>query len=303
VLLRAAAALVLLLSAVAAAVPPRLEVEAPPELAAEARIVKGVDPASFVNAQEMTGTLEPGPPIPVTLEPEGSAVARGTPAYITGFARPDGTIVLFPKRAPRYPSEGLPEVLRHEVAHVLLFRASRGGTLPRWFHEGVAMVAARPFGFEDRTRLALELFRDDVSLHETEALFEKDERSVARAYTLAGAFVDELLDRYGHGLPAALAHGVASGEPFEAVFERVTGAPLALEEWRWRRSRRSWERWAVVATSSATLWAGITVLAIVAIARRRRRDALLRRLDEETLPPPDEPLPVEEGEEPQGWVH
>src|SRR5262249_52269619 len=145
---RTLAAALLLAASWARAEPPRLEIQAPPELAGDARAVRETDPASFLDAQELTGVASPGTPIRVVLEPESSEAARETPRWVTGFARED-VVVLFPRRAPRYPSGAFADVLKHEVAHVLLFRASGGRPLPRWFHEGVAMAASRPWNLED----------------------------------------------------------------------------------------------------------------------------------------------------------
>jgi hypothetical protein len=267
----------LLLGAGARGAPPSLLVEAPPELAGEARAVREIDPSSFVSAQELTGSFQAGAPIRVVLAPESSPIARQTPRFITGFATPDDTIVLFPGRAPRYPSGALADVLRHEVAHVLLFRASGSRPLPRWFHEGVAMAASRPWGLEDRARLLLELFRPPVPLRDLEREFGGGETSIERAYTLAGSLVQDLLESYGRGLPSAIASRVARGASFDDAFADVTGIPLAVEDWRFLRRQRSKERWLLVLTSSATVWTLVTGLALAAMIKRRRRDALLKR--------------------------
>ncbi len=269
--------LLLLAAGAALGAPPALVVEAPPELAGAAREVREIDPASFLEAQELTGVSQPGAPIRVVLASESSPIARQTPRFVTGFATPDDTIVLFPGRAPRYPTGALADVLRHEVAHVLLFRASNGRPLPRWFHEGVAMAASRPWGLEDRARLLLELFRPPVPLRDLEREFGGGETSAERAYTLAGSLVQDLLESYGRGLPSAIASRVARGASFEDAFADVTGIPLAVEDWRFLRRQRSKERWLLVLTSSATLWALVTALGIAAMIKRRRRDALLKR--------------------------
>jgi hypothetical protein len=274
--LRAFLCLLLLAGASARAAPPRIEITAPPELAADARLVAEIDPASFLEAQEMTGLLSSGAPIRVALEPESSQIARETPRFITGFARGE-EVVVFPRRGPRYPSGELADVVRHEVAHVLLFRAAGGRELPRWFHEGVAMAASRPRNLEDRARLLVELFKPAVPLRDLETLFSGGEASVDRAYTLAGSLVEDLLETYGRGLPGAVASRVAKGSSFEDAFTDVTGVPLAVEDWRFVRRQRSKERWLLVLTSSATVWTAVTVLGIAAMLKRRKRDAARRR--------------------------
>lgn len=298
--MRLLAVLVLALSRPLLASPPVLVVEAPPELAAEARRVREIEPIAFRAALDLSGLGEAGAPIRVVLAPEGSALARGTPSFISGFASGD-EIVLFPRRAPHYPSGGIEEVLKHEMAHVFLSRAARGRPLPRWFHEGIAMTAARPFGMEDRARVFLELFRAPPTLKEIEAMFAGDERSVTRAYALSGAFVDDLLRQYGGSFPGAVVKRVAAGDPFAFAFSEIAGAPLAVEEWRFARRHTSLEGWTVLLTSSATLWAGITILALLAIAVRRRRNAKERkRLEDLEASAPPAAAPGQEEPEDAG---
>ena len=60
-----------------------------------------------------------------------------------------GLIVLLPERVPSYPDSSLDDVLLHETAHVLVARAAGGRPLPRWFQEGMAMIAGRSWGRDD----------------------------------------------------------------------------------------------------------------------------------------------------------
>ena len=48
----------------------------------------------------------------------------------------------------------LEDVLRHEVAHVLISRAAGGRAVPRWFHEGVAMSVDAGWDLSTRSWLA-----------------------------------------------------------------------------------------------------------------------------------------------------
>jgi hypothetical protein len=220
----------------------------------------------------LVGLAEPGPPIRVLLVPESSAVARGVPAWVAGFAEGTSTVVLLPQRTPGYPDGGLEEVLAHEVAHVLIARATSGRAVPRWFHEGIAMVAGRSWGLQDRTRLAMDLLSGSrVPLHRLDDLFSGDDASVRRAYALAGSLVQELLEKYGPGLPRAIFSRMGRGDRFEDAMRQVTGAtPLDVAEIF--SARQSFlRRWIPVVTSGAALWFGITVMAIVAGRKRRRR--------------------------------
>jgi len=270
---------------------PRLVVEAPPALRQAAARMRAAKPADFAEVMGLVGLAEPGPPILVRLAPEGTATARAVPPWIAGFAVPDAaTIVLFPARSPSYPDSSLDDVLHHEVAHVLTARAAGGRPLPRWFDEGLAMIAGGTWGADDHARFLLELMVDPgVPLARLDGRFAGGQRQVAGAYAVAGAFVRELVQRHGAGAPGRILAAVAAGAPFPEAFQAATGTGLdAAEREFWRR--HSLQRWLPLATSSTTLWLAITLLAMYAARRRRLRDAALRaRWEEEEDRGPENP--------------
>lgn len=290
--------LLLLLLAVPlkAATPPKLVVLGPPSLDRVAARVRSIDPDRFLDAMRLVGLADPGPPIQVFLGPEGSDLANGVPPWVSGYAYGnEGVIVLLPARTPSYPDSSLEELLRHEVAHVLVARAAGGRPLPRWFHEGVALIAGTSWGLDDRSRLTVTMIGGDaVSLAEVEEQFKGGRGSTSEAYAIAGAFVNELLRREGDDAAARVLAGVSRGLSFEEAFRDVTGATLAQAERSFWRRQSFWYRWVPLLTSSVTLWLLITLLAIWAMGKRRARDAALRRRwEEEELrvpSPPDEPV-------------
>ena len=296
--------LVSLLSLNAAAEPVRLVMEEQPGLPPAARRLSGEPHVWVAGVMDLVGIAEPGPPIRVVLAPESSPLAREVPSWVSGYT--DGVsnvVVLLPERTPSYPDGGLEEVLAHEVAHVLIYRASAGRNVPRWFNEGVAMLAGRSYRLRDQTQLALGLLSGEkVPLWNLDDLFRGDRWQVERAYALSGALVQDLLDRYGTGLPSALFSRVAGGLSFDEALRRTTGATLVdVGESFWAR-QGVLKRWIPVLTSTAVLWFGITVLAVMAAVKRRRDRAAEaeRQAAEEAAspplteggPPPDDDLPV-----------
>jgi hypothetical protein len=192
-------------------------------------------------------------------------------------------VVLLPHRVPSYPHGSLEEVLRHEVAHVLVARAAHRHGVPRWFNEGVATYGAHGWRWSDRGRLLYAAMRHDtVSLGALERRFTGGADSAARAYALAGAFVRHLEEEHGEGTVATVLAGVARGETFLRAFRAATGVTLAEAERGFWRQVDWWNRWVPFLTSSATLWMAVTALAVWAFRRRRQRDEeRLRRWEEE----------------------
>ncbi len=253
-----------------------LEIDAPPELKRFADRLSTWEPARLSRFARLLGLdgAEVDLPIPirVVLAAEGSAQELGAPRWVAGYARSDSSIVvLFPSRVPVYPYRSLEELLGHEVAHVLIFHASKGRPVPRWFHEGLAMLAEDAWGWEDRSRVALAVLRR--GRHDLAGLDDRfgQPDQVARSYALAGAFVRDLVNRNGRDFPAALLEAVAAGATFDDAFESATGRSLSeAEDSFWRRFT-FWYRWLPFLTSSTALWLTIALLALLAARRRRQR--------------------------------
>ncbi|MEM7356987.1 MAG: hypothetical protein AAF657_39600 [Acidobacteriota bacterium] len=255
--------------------PPDLRFEAPERLAPLVDRLEQLDSQLLLDAMTLLGLEDAGPPIRVVLAPEGSREARRAPSWAVAYAVGGASlVVLIPSRVPGYPDPSLEAVLRHEIAHVLIARAAGHRPVPRWFNEGLAIRAAREWGFEDRARVAVATVRrDGVALPEIERRFQAGAHSAASAYALSTAFVRFLLDRHGSFVAARIFDQLAAGHAFPQAFHRATGATVAMEEERFWRHLNLWNKWIPFLSSSATLWMLITALALWAFKRRRQRDA------------------------------
>src|SRR5256885_2326590 len=146
---------------------------------------------------------------------------------------------------------GTASLFSHEMAHVLVARAAGGHPLPRWFHEGMAMIAGLSWGLDDRSRLTLALLVDrPVSLADLDQRFAGGQSEVNRAYAVAGSFVRDLFDRYGQDVAARILQGVSRGLSFPDAFRAATGDSLAAAESSFWDRQTFWYRWVPVLTSS-----------------------------------------------------
>lgn len=258
---------------------PRLDFRAPGAMAAYAERLDRVDRRRIAAVMRLVGLADPGGAIRVVLAPEDSAIANASPSWVAGYTRGRGSwIVLFPHRAPSYPHDSLEALLQHEIAHVLIARAAGGRPVPRWFHEGLATTAEHVWGVGDRARFVYEVARQgSVPISELDALFAGGRGAVVVAYSLAGAFMAEMLVEHGSDWPARVLALVARGQRFDEAFRAVTGVSVAeASDGFWRRHRlvAVWLPWA---TSPSTMWSVITLLALLAVVQVRRRRAARRR--------------------------
>jgi hypothetical protein len=260
---------------------PQLRIDAPQELNAVRARLESMSAARLADIPDLLGTnASVETPIHVILAPESSDVAHRVPPWISGFAvGASDLVVIFPARSPTYPDDTLEDVLRHEVAHVLIWRASAGEPIPRWFNEGLAMAVERERKLEDQTQLLYQLVTGPrTNLEELDRLFSGRQSDQTRAYALAGALVHDLLQRYGPSSGGEILMRAGRGARFDTAFAEVTGiSPADADSQFWQR-QRIWTSWVPVITSSTTLWLAVTLLAILAIYMRRRRN---RQIEEQ----------------------
>ena len=262
---------------------PRLTIEAPAELAAARIRLESFDTGRLRGVMQLVGLDAAGDPIRVVLEPEGSPLAHRAPPPIAGFASPDASlIVLFPARSPAYPHDTLEDVLHHEVAHVLIWRAAHGAPLPVWFQEGLAVLAERTWRLEDDARLLRELVLvSRTPLDHVDELFARDGASRARAYTLSAAFVRDVTRRHGADAAANILRRVGRGDTFARAFAQTTGESVSAAEMAFWNGHRFWTSIGAFLTTPTSLWMIVTVVALVAIIRRRQQRAAQRARWEE----------------------
>jgi hypothetical protein len=228
----------------------------------------------------LVGLKDPGPPIHIQLVSDSSSNASAVASWVAGFARQDN-VVIFPSRSPSYPDRTLDDVLRHEVTHALIWRATSGRAIPRWFNEGLAMAAERPRLLDQTELFAYLVSGARLSLSELDRLFDGGQTDQARAYQLSRVLVWDLLREHGDDTGGRILRQVAQGASFETAFTNVIGQSTAAAEAKFFRRERLLTLWVPILFSQETLWLAITLLAILAVWRKRKRGAEMRKRWEE----------------------
>ncbi|NVB39910.1 hypothetical protein G6O69_18850 [Pseudenhygromyxa sp. WMMC2535] len=202
------------------------------------------------------------------------AQATGMPRWVSGVAHPPrGEIAISLHDPDGSPSE-LSTLLRHELVHVALFRATAGAELPRWFHEGVADSVANEVSLMRAETLAGAIFGSGVpSLPALEASFHGDARQASIAYAAARDFATWLRfhDAEGGEFRQLLSQ-LRKGRGFEQSVKDAYGSPLAALDESWREGLSTRFLWYPLLGSE-----GLPVLLLgplVALAWFRRRQRL-----------------------------
>jgi len=266
-----------------ATVPPLLVFESGEHLQPIAERLKQVESTQYLAIMNLVGLPQPGLPIRVILAENKSELATRMPQWVVGYAMGESsTVVLLPDRVGNYPYDSLEGVLLHEIGHIFTHRAAGGHDVPRWFDEGLAMIAGRTWDVEERARLVWAMVSGhQVSFDELNEWFVSDAPSAKRAYVIAHALTVDLIDQTSPDFPKQLLAKVASGIPFQEAFAQTTFMTLELAEAKFWNQQTLGNRWIPVATSSGMVWLVITALVFYAARKQRKRAAVIQKRWEE----------------------
>lgn len=197
--------------------------------------------------------------------------------WIAGLAWPQRSLIVLSARGNEVFS--VVETFEHELAHLYLGIALKGRQVPRWFHEGVAMlVASERVGERLKSALGAAATGAWIPIEELWDDFPAEQPAVQLAYAQAMIFVGYLhRASRGRGI-GSVVQMVADGMPFEKAFALSFGGPV---EEMWERAKgeisRTWS-WVWVATSGGVLWFAITGLFLLAYVRKRKRARLKQKM-------------------------
>ena len=207
-----------------------------------------------------------------TLVPQGSR----PPGYASGLAYSSRSLILLTER-PRYPNAqyNLEEVFRHELAHIALHDAIGRAAVPRWFNEGVAVVAS---GESELSRVRA-LFTASVSgnlfpLRDLTKSFPGNGTRASQAYAQSADFIRFLLQSGEDHRFAALVQRLVKGQKFNAAVADAYASNLEILEADWRKQLdQRFSIWPVLLGGSF-VWAFAIGLFFLAYFKRRRRTRL-----------------------------
>lgn len=232
------------------------------------------------------------------------ALTRGAPAWSAGIAVPSQRLIVL----PTYPSTRTPHqdpvvALRHELVHLALHEYLQA-PIPRWFDEGYATWASGEWDEGSGWRIRLAFLRGTAPPLDSLSLGWPAGAAPARlAYLLSASAVQFLAERGAEtAFPAFLASWRERGSFDQALRSTYQLTPTQFER-QWRTMVRQRYGWLLAVSQVGAFWLFLTALMLVlGMARRRRDRARLRQmeLEDRMLPPPEEPLDEESGEEGAG---
>lgn len=256
----------------------KLELRYEPDLADSALMLAERAPAWWSAIEtELAGDVDDALRVTFVEHAGRVAEASGMPHWVAGVAHPPSGEILIARHGPDGAPTNLEELLRHEMAHVVLHRAVGGQDVPRWFHEGVAEAFNGTLSFGRSQTLAAAVFGPGVpDLERLEESFHgTNGQQVAVAYAASRDLVEFLraYDATGMRLRQVMT-GLRQGRRFEVAFIRAYGVSLPELVSQWRAGLPGRFIWYPLAASGGLPF--ILLAPLVAIAWLRRRRAVRR---------------------------
>lgn len=202
------------------------------------------------------------------------AEATGMPQWAAGVAHSSTGEIVIAQHAPDGSRTDLDNLMRHELAHVALYRATDGQPLPSWFHEGIAESFGAGIDLLRSQTLAGAIFGPGVPpLTELEQNFHgTDPIAATVGYAAARDFVNYLRDRDdkdGAELRQVLTE-IRRGKSFDAALVAVYRRTLEELDTEWRSGLTGRYAWFPVVSSGGLPLAALSPLILIAAVRRRR---------------------------------
>ncbi len=208
------------------------------------------------------------------------------PSWAAGATNYQRNVVIM--KSPTYGRSSIweyDETLRHEITHVIIGQYISPDRLPRWLHEGIAMVNAGQQSIRTTYLLSQAVLREDIiPLNELESLLGYDKSRAALGYAESLSAVQFLLTRFPTGtLECIFVHMKEQESSFAQAFQAVTGLTQYYFQYHWMKYLKNKYRWISILSSETTLWILFPLLALLGylVIRWRNKKKLAQWEDEE----------------------
>jgi hypothetical protein len=228
-----------------------------------------------------------------------SPVELPPPPYASGVAYPPLRLIVLTLMGPvGAEATDLPEVFRHELAHIALEDAVLGQHIPRWFNEGFAVHESGESSLlRVRTLWDATLSRTIIPLNDLDRGFPEERYEVSIAYAESADLVRFLMRDGDRARFASLIDRTRKGEDFDRSLGDAYGVDVRKLEYQWREEIAKRYSFLPVLTGGSLLWVAVIGLSAIGWIRKKRRDrATLALWAEEEAALQGPPVEVAPGE-------
>ena len=126
-------------------------------------------------------------------------------------------------KGPKIMSKGARQfmsVLRHELAHIYLFKKAGTIKVPDWFEEGFAMYIAQEFNLNRKILISEAYWQDTIIGYENLIFFRKmHTQQVKLAYAQSSALIEYIVEKYSSQVMDKIIHSIGAGIGFFSAIE------------------------------------------------------------------------------------
>jgi hypothetical protein len=210
----------------------------------------------------------------------------------TGFALPEwggggaigDSLIIIPVDFKPFLQQSFPQITVHEIVHIVLARAYPGVRIPRWFHEGAAMLLSGELSFDENATVSKAIFLGHLMpLQSIDSVngFKRTRADLAYSEShLAALF---LVEQYGMTVLSEILREARKSKDFQAAMLSVIGLDAREFEEMVEKYIASKYRFVFFVTDSYIWWVLIALLFIVGFIattiRNRKRAAAMEEAE------------------------
>jgi hypothetical protein len=191
-------------------------------------------------------------------------------------------LIVIPVDFKPFLQQNFSQITVHELVHAALYRAYPGVALPRWFHEGLAMMLSGELSFEENTVISKAIFFSRLMpLSSIDSVNYFGRGRADLAYSQSHIALLMLVEQYGMDvIPDCLIATRKNRNFGQGLRDAVGLTPQEFEE-SVRKYIASKYRFLFFFTDSLAWWVGIAILFIIGfIVTMRRNKKRLAAMEE-----------------------
>ncbi|RMH71771.1 MAG: hypothetical protein D6675_05910 [Gemmatimonadetes bacterium] len=208
-----------------------------------------------------------------STEDDFTTVTGGfAPEWGVGVAFPAQNLIVLKSPRITHALERLPTVVAHEYVHIVFGQAVAGKSVPRWFHEGLAMYHAKELGLTETLSLSwVSVTHKLLPLDDISQSFPAETNAARMAYMQSRSTISFIIEQYGEDHLRELVRHIRTTQQFEHAILLTFHYNLDTFEQNWRTYVRGRWNWWTLAANTSFLWLTATMLFLIAYWRKRRQ--------------------------------
>ena len=184
-----------------------------------------------------------------------------------------GNLIIIPTDFKPFLEQNFSQVTVHEIVHSVLYRAYPGVNIPRWFHEGLAMLMSGELSFEESSVLSKAIFLSRLMpLASIDSVNGFGRNRADLAYSQSHCALRFLTDNYSMEVIADILRKAQRMHDFWKGLNEAVGLSPAEFEDLTRKYIVSKYQFVFLITDYYAWWVGIALLVIVGFFVTMRRN-------------------------------